>query len=135
MNVEQIMTTKIVTVELGDRLSMVKEIFDQSKLHHLLAIEDSKLYGVVSDRDLLKALSPSLGTVSETFKDRAALNKQVHQIMTRKPITLRPDAPLADAADLLITRNISCIPIVDAEMRPLGIVTWRDVLKALASRS
>jgi acetoin utilization protein AcuB len=134
MNVEEIMTTKIVTVELGDRLSMIKEIFDQSKLHHLLAVEDSRLYGVVSDRDLLKALSPSLGTVSETFKDRAALNKQVHQIMTRKPITLRPDAALADAADLLITRNISCIPIVDAEMRPLGIVTWRDVLKALASR-
>jgi len=134
MNVEEIMTTKIVTVELGDRLSMVKEIFDQSKLHHLLAIEDSRLYGVVSDRDLLKALSPGLGTDSETFKDRAALNKQVHQIMTRKPITLGPDAPLADAVDLLITRNISCIPIVDAEMKPLGIVTWRDVLKALAPR-
>jgi acetoin utilization protein AcuB len=135
MNVAEIMTRKIVTVELGDRLSTVKEIFDRSKIHHLLAVEDGKLYGVISDRDLLKALSPALGTVSETYKDRAALNRQVHQIMTRKPITLPPDAPLADAIELLLTRNISCIAIADAEQRPLGIVTWRDALKALAGSS
>jgi len=133
MNIRQIMTTRIVAVELGDRLAMVKEIFEQSKLHHVLVVEDRKLYGVVSDRDLLKALSPSLGTTSETSRDRAALNQQVHQIMTRKPITLPPDATIADAVDLLVTHNISCIPVVDAEFRPLGIVTWRDVLKALAS--
>lgn len=132
MNIQQIMTTRIVTVALGDRLATVKEIFDRSKLHHLLVVEEQKLFGVVSDRDLLRALSPNIGTISETDKDRAALNKQVHQIMTRKPITLPPEAPIADAVDLLLTRSISCIPVVDAEFRPLGILNWRDVLKALA---
>jgi acetoin utilization protein AcuB len=133
MIVQQIMTKKIVTVELDDSLAMVKEIFDNLKFHHLLVVESSKLTGVVSDRDLLKALSPNLGTISATLKDEATLNKRVHQIMTSKLITLHPDAAISDAVNLFNAHKISCIPIVDNEFRPLGIVSWRDLLKAVAA--
>ena len=133
MSVQQIMTTKIVTVELDDSLAMVKEIFDNLKFHHLLVVESQKLVGVVSDRDLLKALSPNLGTISATLKDEATLNKRVHQIMTSKLITLHPDATIGDAVNLFNTHKISCIPVVDNEFRPLGIVSWRDLLRAVAA--
>ena len=131
MNVRSIMSTKIVTVELDDRLSTVKDIFDTMKFHHLLAVEDGRLYGVVSDRDLLRALSPYIGSTVETARDVATLNKRVHQIMTRKPITLRPEATIADAIALFLAHGISCIPIVDANLRPVGILSWRDILKSL----
>jgi len=134
MSVEQIMTKKIVTVELDDRLATVKEIFDNLKFHHLLVVESGKLIGVVSDRDLLRAISPNIGTMSETFNDEATLNKRVYHIMTRKPITLRPEAPIGDAVSLFNTNRISCIPIVDREFRPVGIVSWRDILKALVKK-
>jgi acetoin utilization protein AcuB len=126
------MTNKIVTVELDDSLAMVKEIFDNLKFHHLLVVESDKLVGVVSDRDLLKALSPNLGTISATLNDEATLNKRVHHIMTRKLVTLYPDAAISDAVNLFNTHKISCIPIVDNAFRPLGIVSWRDLLKAVA---
>lgn len=132
MSVQQIMTKKIVTVELDDSLAMVKKIFDDRKFHHLLVVESNKLSGVVSDRDLLKALSPNLGTISATLNDEATLNKRVHQIMTRKLITLHPDATISEAVNLFNTHKISCIPIVDSEFRPLGIVSLRDILKAVA---
>ena len=131
LTVRQIMTEKIVTVEMDDKLLIVKEIFDNLKFHHLLVTENELLFGVLSDRDLLKALSPNLGLLSETAKDKETLNKRVHQIMTRKPITLRPEAPITDAASLFITRSISCLPIVDEGFKPVGIVSWRDVMKAL----
>jgi len=131
MNVQDIMSKRIVTVELDDKLSTVKDVFDQMKFHHLLAVEEGKLYGVVSDRDLLRALSPYIGSTVETPRDLATLNKRVHQIMTRKPITLRPDAKVADAIALFLGHGISCIPIVDDEFRPVGILSWRDVLKSL----
>ena len=133
MSMRQIMTKKIVTVELDDSLAMVKEIFDNLKFHHLLVVESQKLVGVVSDRDLLKALSPNLGTISATLKDEATLNKRVHQIMTSKLITLHPDATIGDAVNLFNTHKISCIPVVDNEFRPLGIVSWRDLLRAVAA--
>ena len=133
MSVQQIMTKKIVTIELDDSLAMVREIFDNLKFHHLLVVESNKLVGVVSDRDLLKALSPNLGSISATSKDEATLNKRVHQIMTSKLVTLQPDAEISDAVNLFNTHRISCIPVVDNEFMPLGIVSWRDILRAVAA--
>ncbi len=131
MSLRSIMSPRVVTVEMDDRLAVVKEIFDSTKFHHLLVINgDGELAGVVSDRDLLKALSPYVGSAAENARDAATLNKRVHQVMSRKPITLTPDAPLADAVKLLLEHRISCIPIVDEQFRPVGIVSWRDLLRS-----
>jgi acetoin utilization protein AcuB len=131
MTVETIMTKNIVTVALDDSLKTVKEIFDQAHFHHLLVVESERLLGVLSDRDLLKALSPNIGTLIETHRDTATLNKKVHQIMTRRPISLAPHAEIYEAIAIFNTHKISCIPVVDDEQRPVGIITWRDILKAL----
>jgi len=127
------MTTQVVTVEFDDRLRVVKEIFDAVRFHHLLVLEDGKLFGVISDRDLLRSLSPFIGTLAETTRDIGTLDRRVHQVMSRKPITLGPDATIAEAIGLFLTRNISCIPIVDEGARPIGLVSWRDILKALTA--
>ena len=134
MNVERIMSKSIVSVEMDDSLSVVKEIFDNAHFHHLLVVEAGKLFGVISDRDLLKALSPNIGTASETTKDLATLNKKAHQILTRKPITLSPESSIYAAIEIFNNHNISCIPIVDDEHQPVGLISWRDILKAIAAK-
>src|SRR5580658_716388 len=118
MIVQRIMTAKVVTVELDDDLTTVKDIFDNLHFHHLLVVDEGKLIGVISDRDLLKALSPNLGTSTESFKDRATLNKRVHQIMSHDPISLSPQASVLEAVKTFNTHRISCIPIVDADGKP-----------------
>jgi acetoin utilization protein AcuB len=134
MVLSDIMTAQIVTVDMDDRLEVVREIFDTRKFHHLLVIDQhKKLSGVVSDRDLLKALSPYVGSAAETARDLATLNKRVHQIMSRHLITLRPHSEIAAAVNLLLAHRISCIPIVDEQFVPVGIVSWRDLLKSLAA--
>jgi acetoin utilization protein AcuB len=132
MRVQSIMSKRVVTVELDDQLSAVKEIFDRLHFHHVLVVEEGRLFGVVSDRDLWKALSPNLGTGRESYSDLATLNKRVHQIMSRDPITLKPQAAVNDAIRVFNSHRISCIPIVDDDGKPVGIVSWRDILKAMA---
>ena len=78
-------------------------------------------------------MSPNLGTALETSRDTATLNKRVHQIMSRKPIVLQAAAPVHDAIDIFTQHRISCIPIVDAAFTPVGIITWRDIIKFLAT--
>ena len=129
--VVEIMSKTVVTVEMDDSLAVIKEIFDNTGFHHLLVVESDKLLGVISDRDLLKALSPNIGTLSETVRDLASLNKRAHQIMTRKAVTLGPDAAIFDAIKIFNTHNISCIPVVDEQNKPVGIISWRDILKTL----
>jgi len=132
MQVEKFMTSRVVTIGFDDTLATVREIFEKAAFHHLLVVEEGKLQGVVSDRDLLRAISPFIDSVVESARDLGTLNKRAHQIMSRKPLTLRPDSSLSEAVALFLSNNISCIPIVDAEFRPVGIVSWRDVLRYLA---
>ena len=54
-------------------------------------------------------------------------------IMTRNPISAPPETTLQQAVALILDHGISRLPVVDAQSHPVGIVTWRDVLKMLAS--
>jgi len=122
------MTAKVVTVEPDDKLSLVKEIFDNVRFHHLMVMEGGRLVGVISDRDLLKSLSPFIHTQSARERDERTLDKRVHQIMSRKPVTAAPDVPVAVAARMMVDHNISCLPILE-NGKLEGIVTWKDLLR------
>jgi acetoin utilization protein AcuB len=133
VRLREIMTTRVVSVEADDTLEAVKTIFDSVKFHHLLVVgSDKKLTGVISDRDLLRGLSPYVGTPSENARDVATLKKRVHQIMTRRPITLPAEALVPDAIKVFLEHRVSCIPIVDKDFKPIGILSWRDVIKTMA---
>ncbi len=126
------MIRKAVTVKMDDTLETVRELFHAHSFHHLLVVEGHKLVGVISDRDLLKHLSPFVGKpLGERSQDVATLHKRAHQVMTRRPITAVEKTSLNEAANLMIEQRISCLPVEDEAGRPVGIVTWRDLLKAL----
>lgn len=129
MAVEEIMSRRVVTVEFDDRLALVKEIFDATGFRHVLVVENDKLYGVVSDRDLLRALSPYIGTVTESPRDTDTLNKKVHQVMSRKLVTLHAKDEISGAIHLFLDNRISCIPVVDDDFKPIGIISLYDVLR------
>ena len=131
MQISQIMTKNPVSISMDNPISEVKEIFEKTKFHHLLVVDDGILVGVLSDRDLLRSVSPLAGTAVANARDTATLNKRVRQIMTRKLITLGPTASFYDAIALFNQNTISCIPIVDHENRPLGIISWRDIMRAI----
>lgn len=84
----------------------VQQLFKEHRFHHLLVVDDRTLVGIISDRDLLKAISPNIGTMSETDRDRATLNKRAHQVMTSDPISVRPTTPFA-AATLMLEKKVS----------------------------
>lgn len=132
MKLSALMTDRPVTVEMDDPLKTVLEIFENVRFHHLLVVNHGRLRGVISDRDLLKTISPRIGTPAETNRDRATLNRRAHQIMTRQPVVLTADAELSDAITAFSESGVSCLPVVDPEEKPVGILSWRDVMRAIA---
>lgn len=129
MAIEHIMSRHVVTVELDDTLKQVRDLFAAFRFHHLLVLEHGKLVGIISDRDLLSNISPFIGKMQEKPIDLASLQKHAHQIMTRHVVTVTPTTSLQDAAELMLARGISALPVIDAEGRVVGIVTWRDLLR------
>lgn len=133
MSLTGYMTKDLITVFLDDDLKKVKSIFEENNLHHLLVVDDDGiLYGVVNDRDLYKHLSPSAGTVKETNKDAQLLNKKINLIMSRELVTAPESLNINEAVVLFHEHHISCLPIVNNKNEPIGIITWRDIIKALA---
>jgi acetoin utilization protein AcuB len=133
--VEDIMSSPVVTVEMDDPLQVVKEIFDSVCFHHLLVVSENTLVGILSDRDYLKAISPNVGTLAENSSDLATLNRRAHQVMSRMLITLRVDASIVDAITIFNTNNVSCIPVVNGDSEPVGIVSWRDILHYMVAEA
>lgn len=127
MEVREIMTEDVTTVEPDEPIRVVRKLFDRMHFHHLLVVDYEELQGVISDRDLLKALSPYIDTNSEKTRDSLTLQKKVHQIMTRDPITVDADTPIREAASMMIDHEISCLPVLERS-KVNGIVTWKDII-------
>lgn len=130
--VSAIMSKKIVTIAPDDSLQVVRRLFDEHSFHHLIVAEGGKAMGVISHRDLLKNLSPFVGTLSEKSRDTWTLDKRVHQVMSRSIVWADKDTPITEAALLMAANRISCLPILDQKGRPVGIVTTFDVLRWIA---
>ena len=127
--VSQIMSRRVVTVDMDDRLQVAKDIFDNVKFNHLLVIdEDNQLQGVLSHRDLVRALSPNLGTAAEFVRDTDTLQKRVHQVMSHDPITVAPDIDIKQAS---LKHGIGCLPVLENNII-LGIITWKDLLRSFS---
>jgi acetoin utilization protein AcuB len=109
----------------------VKDLFELYRFHHLLVLTGERLVGVISDRDLLRASSPFVGRASERPQDVAALNRRVHQIMSRNLVVVGPETPVEDAARLMLGKRVSCLPVVGDDGKLLGILSWRDQLRSL----
>jgi len=130
MKIADIMTPQPITVGMDTELLLIKEIFDQGFFHHLLVEDEGLVVGIISDRDLLHAISPYLDTRSETSRDAATLRKKAHQIMSRKIVSVTPDTERDVAARVLLDAHVSCLPVITPERQLVGIVTWHDFLSS-----
>ncbi|MDM8005888.1 MAG: CBS domain-containing protein [Phycisphaerae bacterium] len=128
--VREIMTTEVVTIGMDETLETARGIFNQRRFHHLIVMEGGKAVGVISDRDLLKNLSPFVGVrMSERPQDIGTLRKRIHQIMTRRLVSIEPDAPAAQAARTMMHHRVSCLPVIENGTSLVGIITLRDLVR------
>lgn len=135
--VSEIMSAKVAALSFDDTLLTVQGIFASVKFHHLPVVnEHGGIIGIISDRDLLRVVSPFFGTVNEQNRDREIMAKKVGMIMTRKPICAHAGTSILNAVKLMNSKKISCLPIVAADsLKLLGIVTWKDVVRIYAPRA
>ncbi len=131
MIIADIMRPTTVRISMDDTLETVRNLFHQHRFHHVLVTDRNKLVGVISDRDLLKHISPFINKMAERPQDLATLQKRAHQVMTRSLVTALPDEPIEDAGFRMLEAKVSCLPVVDDQLRPVGFVSWRDLLAAL----
>jgi CBS domain-containing protein len=128
--VGEIMRREFVSLRAGDRLDFAEDVMALGRIRHLPVLDQGKLVGIVSQRDLLaNSLSKAL---EFDPKDRRSFLKSVDvsEAMTRNVITIGEGMPVEEAARLLLRHRIGCLPVVDASGVPLGLVTETDLIRA-----
>ncbi len=132
MKVRKLMSTRVQTISCDATLREVQEIFTHSRFHHLVVTDADRPVGVISDRDLFRHISPFVGNrVMERPQDQRTLDRHVHQIMTRELIVIDTESTITEAFHLMHSRDVSCLPVMDPRNRLVGILTWKDLARAL----
>lgn len=135
MKIEKLMSSNVKCVDLDDRLSVVRKLFIRHKFHHLMVTNhENELVGVISERDYLKATNSNLELPTANKKDLETLTKRVHQIISKKPISIQKDTSFGQAIKIFHDNKVSCLPVVDEHNTPVGIVTWRDIIRLLYNK-
>jgi CBS domain-containing protein len=115
MRIQDVMTSDIVTIAPQATIAQAREKLRAGRMHHLIVLEDKRILGVISDRDLANRNPETL----------------VAEVMTRDVAVISPRATLRQAAGRMEGRRIGCLPVIDRG-RLTGIVTSTDLLRALA---
>lgn len=133
MRVAELMHTKVFTVEEDALIERVFFLMHYEKIRHIPVVNrKSEVIGIVSDRDLYKALGPKNNSnVIEDSGDKAALHvvpQKVRHIMHRAVITINPNEQVTDAAAIMAKNRIGALPVVK-DGKLCGIVTATDLLR------
>lgn len=130
VKVSDFMTCEPATISPDDNLRRAIETMHEHRCRRLPVLENDRLVGIISDRDVRLALM-SPWVLRERWYDEALLdNTPVRACMAVDVVTVSPDAPLIEAARLMRDRKIGGLPVVEQE-RLVGIITETDVLNAL----
>jgi acetoin utilization protein AcuB len=128
MLVQDVMQTKLFTVTPETTLPEALRLTGQRGIRHLPVLDGDRLVGIVSDRDLKRAMA-SPATSLEAHELNYLLDRlRVGEIMTRTVITVGRMFPIEAAACLMVQEKIGALPVTD-NGRLVGLVTETDVLR------
>jgi CBS domain-containing protein len=122
--VSELMTTAVITLSEKETITHADAEMKWAGIRHLPVTDrHGRLVGIVSNRDILRALGDSGGAPVP-----------VHEVMTRDVLTVRPDTYAREAVDLMLEYKVDSLPVISDEDVLVGIITATDFLE-LAARA
>jgi CBS domain-containing protein len=131
MKVRELMTTDVATIGRNDELTIADDIMKMKRLRHLPVLEEGRLVGILTQRDLFHAALSTALNFGEKAHKEFLKTVVVKEVMTDDVRTIGPDADIKEAARLLIEHRIGCLPVVEGG-KLVGIVSETDLLRAIA---
>ena len=127
LQTRELMTASTVTVGPSTRLRDAQQILERYAIRHLPVLEDDRIVGILSDRDISQALG--MQQEHELVHDR--LDWPVSRVMNFDAIVVHEQTPVTDVIDLLCDRRIGALPVVSADDETVvGIISSVDILRA-----
>lgn len=135
MNVGALMRQEVVTATPQTTIVDIIRSFQQHHIRHVPVTVDQRLVGLISDRDVRRALGwVHVRDIRAAEKGESFAGLHLaREIMQAHPHTIVPDASLYQALNFMLSHQIRALPVVQGE-RLVGIVTESDYVRAIADR-
>lgn len=130
--VGDVMSTDVFTLGRNDTLSIADDLMKQQRIRHIPVLDsDGALCGILSQRDLFRGmLLRSLG-YGERAEQKMLDSFSIKDAMHEDVVTITAKSTLSDAANLMLSKKIGCLPVVEGE-RLVGMISEADFVKQFA---
>jgi len=136
MIVSMWMTRNVVTIRPQAPLTEAAELMAAKHIRRLPVVEvhgqGLQLLGIVSARDILHAFPPDVNPFAIVPPKAGTVPVTVEHIMTPRPETIAPEAPIEAAAELMAEKKIGALPVVQGQ-KLAGLITESDIFRAFVS--
>ena len=133
MFVAERMTKHPVSVTSAATIGDVDRLMKKHKFHRMIVVDNGKLVGYLSDRDVMR-VSPSPATSLSKFEIRSLLDKlKVRDIMQKKVVTVAENATIEEAALIMYNNKVGGLPVISEVGAVVGIITATDILKTFVN--
>lgn len=122
MTVRSILSTKghqIISVEPDAKLAAAVKLLGEMKIGAVLVMNQSRLEGILSERDIVRALGE---------RGAGVLEEPVSQVMTRKVVTCKETDTVAELMEMMTTGKFRHLPVLDNN-KVVGLVSIGDIVK------
>lgn len=127
---QEIMSSKLITIHFEASVAEAHELMTARKIRHLPVVDDDgAVVGLLSDRDVQRAMSPKKSTQDFDFDP----SFQVKSFMSWPVRAVEEHEPVADVARRMLAEKVSAFLVFSAHQAPVGIVTTDDLLRLLIS--
>jgi acetoin utilization protein AcuB len=132
--VKERMSKNPATAKPDDGLKDAIWKMERGHFRHLPVIDEKeKLIGMLTDRDI-RLIRPSLAFVQKEEADIQLWSIAVQQAAVFDPVSVKPEMPLKEAADLMLRWHVGGLPVVDDHERVIGMITYTDILREFVGR-
>lgn len=128
LQVKDIMSTELVTLEKDEDLALADTIMSLGRIRHLPVVSEGRLAGLVSHRDILRAQASLLADLSVSEDQEWKASVTASEVMRQVIRTVEPETTVLEAARLIYKNKVGCLPVVqDGQL--VGIVTEADFVR------
>ncbi len=131
--IDDYITKKVIVATPGERLKDVARTMVRNGFRRLPVVSEGRLVGIITSTDFIKLLGSDWAfNHMQTGNVREITNVRMEEIMKRDVITAKEGDKLKEVAEIMIANDIGALPVVDDDLKVVGIITEKDVLKYFA---
>ncbi len=129
--VREWMTSPVISVLPETSISETHRLMKDHGIRRLPVVAHDQIVGIVTLGDVREASPSDASTLSIWELNYLWAQLKVEQVMSRQVLTIAPEALILDAAQIMLDKKVSGLPVVDAQGHLVGIITESDIFRML----